>query len=420
MYIPRHLHHMLTKLIAQFPAVMVTGARQVGKSTLLQHTAREQEERYDYVTFDDPIRLEQAQDDPMLFMMNHSGRLVLDEVQYAPKLFSVLKLHIDEKKQNGLFLLSGSQAFSLMEHVNESLAGRVAVLRLLGLSYREIRGVEFFEGFVPTEAYLKAYEFAIDRQEQTTDDKSSPDTLWQMIHKGQMPRLYEQETHWEVYYASYVSTYLQRDVRHIANIRDLNDFTRFMTAVAARSGELLNYNNIAQEVGVSVDTIKRWIAILETSGIVYLLKPYHHNHLKRAIKTPKIYMLDTGLMAYLTKWLTPEVLQHGAKNGQFFESFVVAEILKSFYNQGAEPPVYFYRDTNQKEIDIIIEQDGIIYPVEIKMTAKPTKKHATHFNTLKEQLPADEIGIGTGVIINQYPNKLWLDKELVALPVGYL
>lgn len=160
-----------------------------------------------------------------------------------------------------------------MEHVNESLARRVAVLRLLDLSYHEIRGVEFFEGFVPTEAYLKAYESAIDRQKQTTDDKSSPDMLWQMIHKGQMPRLYEQETHWEVYYASYVSTYLQRDVRHIANIRDLNDFARFMTAVAARSGELLNYNNIAQEVGVSVNTIKRWIAILETSGIVYLLKP---------------------------------------------------------------------------------------------------------------------------------------------------
>ncbi|MFB6348520.1 ATP-binding protein [Moraxella sp. ZJ142] len=416
MYIPRHLHYILTKLIAQFPAVMVTGARQVGKSTLLQHTASQQDEKYDYVTFDDPMRLDQAQNDPMLFMMNHAGRLVLDEVQYAPKLFSVLKLHIDQKKQNGLFLLSGSQAFSLMTHVNESLAGRVAVLRLLGLSYREIRGVEFFDGFVPTQDYLKAYESAMAMQ----DGQGRQDTLWQMIHKGQMPRLYEQETHWEIYYASYVSTYLQRDVRHIANIRDLNDFTRFMVAVAARSGELLNYNNIAQEVGVSVDTVKRWITILETSGIVYLLKPYHHNHLKRAIKTPKIYMLDTGLMAYLTKWLTPEVLQHGAKNGQFFESFVVAEILKSFYNQGIEPPVYFYRDTNQKEIDVIIEEDGVVYPVEIKMTAKPTKKHAAHFNTLKEQLPDNEISVGTGVIINQYPDRLWLDKDLVALPVWYL
>lgn len=413
MYIPRHLHHIVSQLIHQFPAVMITGARQVGKSTLLKHIAHQQDNDYDYISFDDPMRLEQAQNDPMLFMMNHTGRLVLDEVQYAPKLFSILKLHIDNQKQNGMFLLSGSQAFHLMQNVNESLAGRVAVLRLLGLSYREIRGVDFFEAFVPTHNYLQAYDAFID-------NKNNPTELWQLIHKGQMPRLYEQDTHWEIYYASYVSTYLQRDVRHIANIKDLGDFTRFMTAVAARSGELLNYNNIAQEVGVSVDTIKRWIVILEASGIVYLLKPYHNNHLKRVVKTPKIYMLDTGLMAYLTKWLTKETLQNGAKNGQFFESFVVGEILKSFYNQGVEPPVYFYRDTNQKEIDIIVEQDGVIYPIEIKMTAKPTKQHARHFKTLKDQLPASEVSVGTGVIINQYPSKLWLDKDLVALPVCYL
>jgi predicted AAA+ superfamily ATPase len=192
-----------------------------------------------------------------------------------------------------------------------------------------------------------------------------------------------------------------------------------MVAIAARSGELLNYSSVAQDVGVSIDTIKRWTGILQTSGIVYLLQPYSNNHLKRAIKTPKIYMLDTGLMAWLTKWLTPETIQQGAKNGQFFESFVVSEIIKSFYNQGMEPPIYFYRDTNQKEIDLLIEYDKTIYPIEIKITANPTKKMAKAFELL-QQLPHNELSIAHGTIINQYPQKLWLAENLVALPITYL
>lgn len=414
MFIIRHLETILTTLIRQFPAVMVTGARQVGKSTLLKHLAIGSNRDYQYITFDDPLELAQVQDEPRLFMLNHAGNLILDEVQYVPALFPVLKLTIDEAQRNGQFLLSGSQAFSLMERVNESLAGRVAVLRLLGLSLREILGIAFYQPFVPTTDYLTK------RERYITAIETSGKTLWQLIHQGQMPRLYEQETHWEVYYASYVSTYLERDVRQIANIRDLTDFTRFMTAVASRSGELLNYSNIAQEVGVTVDTAKRWVAILQASGIVYLLQPYHHNHLKRAIKTPKIYMLDTGLMAYLTKWLTADTLQRGAKSGQFLETFVVSELLKSFYYQGIEPLMYFYRDTNQREIDVIIEQDGVVYPLEIKSTANPDKKHGAVFKTLKEQLPDSEVTVGTGVIINQYPKKMWLAEDLVALPITYI
>lgn len=234
-----------------------------------------------------------------------------------------------------------------------------------------------------------------------------------------MPRLYEQTVNWDIYYASYVSTYIERDVRQLTQISSISDFTRFMVAIAARSGELLNYSSVAQDVGVSVDTIKRWTGILQTSGIVYLLQPYSNNHLKRAIKTPKIYMLDTGLMAWLTKWLTPETIQQGAKNGQFFESFVVSEIIKSFYNQGMEPPIYFYRDTNQKEIDLLIEFDKTIYPIEIKITANPTKKMAKAFELL-QQLPLNELSIAHGTIINQYPQKLWLAENLVALPIAYL
>lgn len=402
----RQIQPLLRSLIKQFPSVLVTGPRQVGKSTLLKQLGEE----YQYVTLDDPILLAQARNDPSLFMLNHQGKLILDEVQYAPELFSSLKLEIDKQKISGLYLLSGSQAFHLMQNVTESLAGRIAVLKLQGFSLREIQQLDFYSPFIPTKNYIIERE----KQQQTVEN------IWQIIHQGYMPRLYEQETNWEIYYASYVSTYIERDVRALSNVSDVTDFTRFMVAIAARSGELLNYSNVAQEVGVSVDTIKRWTTILETSGIIYLLKPYSHNHLKRAIKTPKVYMLDTGLMAWLTKWLTPETISQGAKSGQFFETFVVSEIIKSFYNNGIEPPIYFYRDTNQKEIDLLIEYDRTLYPIEIKTSASPDKKMAKAFSILKDNLPQEEIRIATGVIINQYPKRMWLAEDLVALPVSMI
>ncbi|WP_419843430.1 ATP-binding protein [Actinobacillus pleuropneumoniae] len=402
----RQMKPLIEALIKQFPAVLVTGPRQVGKSTLLQHIS----EDYQYVTFDDPMLLSMTKNDPSLFMLNYSGKLILDEVQYVPELFSSLKLAMDKQKTSGLYLLSGSQAFHLMQNVTESLAGRVAVLKLQGFSLREIQQLDFSLPFIPNQDYLSAREKVAQ----------SIENIWTIIHQGYMPRLYEQETNWEIYYASYVSTYIERDVRSLTNVSSITDFTRFMVAIAARSGELLNYSNVAQEVSVSVDTIKRWTAILETSGIIYLLKPYSNNHLKRAIKTPKVYMLDTGLMAWLTKWLTPETISQGAKSGQFFETFVVSEIIKSFYNKGIEPPIYFYRDTNQKEIDLLIEYDRTLYPVEIKTSASPDKKMVKSFGILKDNLPESEIKIGTGVIINQYPQRLWLAEDLIALPVWYI
>lgn len=402
--ISRQMQSLLTRLVNQFPAVLVTGARQVGKSTLLQHIGQD----YQYITFDDPILLEQAKQESRLFFLNHSGKLILDEVQYAPEIFSLLKLEIDKKQQNGLFLLSGSQVFELMQNVSETLAGRIAILKLQGLSLREILGVGFNQPFVPNRDYLLARE----------QELKQPENIWQLIHKGDMPRLYAQETDWEIYYRSYVATYIERDVRQLTNIASTTDFTRFMVSIASRSGELLNYSNIAQEVGVSNETIKRWVAILQTSGIIYLLQPYHNNHLKRAIKTPKVYFLDTGLMAFLTKWLTPETISSGAKSGQFLETFVISQVIKSFNNQGIEPPIYFYRDTNQKEIDLIIEYDRTLYPVEIKVTANPNKKMAKSFDLLSPLSP--EWKLGQGVIINQYPTKLYLSENLVALPLSYL
>ena len=406
---PRHLNQTLQRIAAQFPAVLVTGPRQVGKSTLLQDFGKAD---YRYVSFDDPLQLNLAKQDGTLFFLNHSGRLVLDEVQYAPELFPLLKLHIDREKKNGQYLLSGSQAFELMKNVNESLAGRIAVLKLQGLSLREITQNAFYRPFVPDAGYLA------ERQRNLPDWQGLD--LWMLIHRGYMPRLYEQPTDWQVYYASYVATYIERDVRQLIALNNPNDFTTFMVAVASRSGELLNYSNIANEVGVSVDTVKRWLAVLQTSGIVYLLQPYSSNRLKRAVKTPKLYFSDTGLMAYLTRWLTPETLQAGAKSGQFFETFAVGEIVKSFYNAGMEPPLYYYRDSNQKEIDLIIEYDRTLYPVEIKQTASPNKKMAAAFKLLREAVPASEMTVAAGVIVNQYPDQLWLDQNLLALPVNWL
>lgn len=404
MYISRQIQPLVSRLLKQFPAVLVTGARQVGKSTLLKHIAKD----YAYLTFDDPLLLEQAKQEPRLFFLNRSGDVILDEVQYAPELFPLLKLEIDKQQKNGMFLLSGSQAFELMQNVSETLAGRIAILKLQGLSLREILNIKFSPPFIPHRDYLSSREKTL----------KSPENIWQIIHKGDMPRLYQQETDWEIYYSSYVSTYIERDVRQLTNIANSTDFTRFMVALASRSGELLNYSNVAQEVGVSNETIKRWTTILQTSGIIYLLQPYSNNHLKRAIKTPKVYFLNTGLMAYLTRWLTPETIAQGAKSGQFFESFVVSEIIKSFTNNGIEPPLYFYRDTNQKEIDLIIEYDRTIYPIEIKTTASPNKKMAKSFELLNSL--SKEFALGQGVIINQYPNKHYLAENLVALPVGYL
>ncbi|MGR3808303.1 ATP-binding protein [Pasteurella testudinis] len=407
MYFYRHLQTLLSKLIVQFPAILVTGPRQVGKSTLLQHIGEE----YRYITFDNPASLDLAQNEPTLFFLNYDGKLILDEVQYAPELFSSLKWEIDKRQENGVFLLSGSQAFQLMQNISETLAGRIAILKLQGFSLREIHQVDFNRTFIPNQTYLH------DREKQLHAYPS----VWQTIHKGYMPRLYQQEIEWEIYYSSYVATYIERDVQQLTNVGNRGDFMRFMVAIAARSGELLNYSNVAQDVGVSVDTVKRWLTILQTSGIVYLLQPYSHNHLKRAIKTPKVFMLDTGLMAWLTKWLTVEALQNGAKSGQFFETFVVSEIIKSFYNQGTiEPLLYYYRDTNQKEIDLIIADGQTLYPVEIKSTASPNKRMAKNIELFRNYFANSEITVAHGTIINQYPEKLWLSTDLVAVPINYI
>lgn len=415
-WINRTITDHLVKTINTFSAVLITGPRQVGKSSLLQKVRG----NFEYITLDDPLLLQQAKEDPELFLMNHPGELILDEIQYAPELFPYLKTRIDKMRfaalkdsrpEKCLFLLSGSQSYHTMENVSESLAGRLAILPLQGISCRERKNVSCTLPFVPDDEYLSS------RGKEPRDMAD----LWSMIHQGYMPGLIASNQAWETFYSSYVATYIERDVNQLTKVAEKGDFVRFMAAVAARSSELLNYDSISRDVGVSSATVKRWIQILETSGIILQIYPYHNNHLKRMIKTPKIFFMDTGLMAYLTRWITPETIQHGAKAGQFFETWVVSEIVKSFLNAGKSVrDLYYYRDVDQKEIDLVLEIGRTVYPIEIKMTAKPNKSMARAFRLLEPITKAGDMQLGDGAIINQYPELMFLEAGIRSIPVGYL
>jgi hypothetical protein len=415
-WISRTITDHLVSTIKSYPAVLITGPRQVGKSSLLQMVV----ENFEYISFDNPLILKQAKEDPELFFMNHSQKLILDEIQYAPELFPYLKMKIDEMRMEGLknnqpeqclFLMSGSQAYHLMQNVSESLAGRLAILPLQGISFRELKNVTCALPFVPNDEYLLVRK----NESLNTED------LWEMIHRGYMPGHIVSQDDWETFYSSYVTTYIERDVNQLVKVSDKGDFVRFMAALAARSGELLNYDGLARDAGVSSTTIRRWIHVLESSGIIMLLYPYHNNHLKRMIKTPKIFFMDTGLMAWLTRWITPETIQFGAKAGQFFETWVVAEIVKSFLNAGKSTrDIYFYRDADQREIDLVLEIGRTVYPIEIKMTAKPNKNMAQAFQLLEPITESGDLQLGDGAVINQYPDLMFLKEGVRAIPVGYL
>lgn len=334
---------------------------------------------------------------------------MLDEIQYVPGIFPYLKMSIDKDRKDGDYLITGSQAFVLMKNVSESLAGRVAILELQGVSLREANNCDFDMPFIPTDDYIS------NRSNKLT----SYENIWRSIHRGYMPELvYNPEKDWEVFYSSYVQTYIERDVRQLTQVADETHFLKFMIAIAARSGELINYDSVARDVGVSNDTIKRWLSILQTSRIIYLLEPYHNNQLKRSIKTPKVYFLDTGLLAYLTRWPTPETLANGAKAGNVFETFVISEIIKSYINAGKiNLPLYFYRDRDGREIDLVIESADTLYPIEIKMTASPNISMAKNFSAL-DDVPDKKRG--TGVILCQYDRRHMLSEQVVALPIEYV
>ena len=404
MYIQRHMEAIITDCIKQFPIILVTGPRQVGKTTLLQYICNE----FEYITFDDPIILKEAIEETNLFLKNNEPPLLIDEVQYAPQIFRYLKMYVDKNKIKGSFALTGSQAFELMKGVSETLAGRMAIIELKGLSLREIYNIPFSQPFIPNETYIS------ERKKQLVKYYR----LWETIHRGSMPELQDTSINWERYYSSYLKTYLEKDVRQIINISNELKFIKFLTALAVRCGELLNINAIANEVETSSDTIKRWLSILQTSGIIHLLEPYSNNVLKRVVKTPKLYFYDSGLVCYLARWTSAETARTGAQAGNIFENFIVSEILKSHLNAGKTiSSVYFYRDRDQKEIDIVIEEDGKLYPIEIKMTANPNKTMGKHFSAL-DNIPNKLRQ--TGIILCQYDKKTYLAEDILSLPIDYI
>ncbi|MGB1257715.1 MAG: ATP-binding protein, partial [Thiolinea sp.] len=345
---------------------MLTGARQVGKTTLFESCVPE---GYRYVTLDDPELAFLAKDDPALFFQRYPPPLIIDEVQYAPELFRAIKLIVDRDKKTGQFWLTGSQKFHLMRGVTESLAGRVAVLELTGLSYGEIsQRATQTPPFLPGKAWLE--------QARKRDEKPLLLAgLYRLIWRGSYPRIVtDVETSRDLFYNAYIQTYLQRDVRDLTRVGDERAFLQFLRAVAARTSQLVNYADLARDVGVDQKTVKSWLSILEVSGIIYLLQPWHSNLSKRLLKTPKLYFMDTGLCAYLTQWSSPDTLEAGALNGAILENWMLMEILKSYWHNGLQPSAWFYRDKEQREIDLLLERDGKLHPVEFKKTASPNVK----------------------------------------------
>lgn len=418
--IKRHIEPVVARRARNSKAILLTGPRQVGKSTLFKHLFSD----VNQVTFDDDLLLAQAAEDVGLFLLNNPCPLMIDEVQKCPSIFNRLKIVLDNTDKLSNFYLTGSQKLQLMENISDSLAGRISIVELDGLSLREINEVDFNQHFVPSAEYLNEREKYL---------KKYAADIWETIYRGSFPELYvNPEREWIDYYQSYVKTYLERDVNRLVKAKNHFTFVRFMTAVAARTGQVINYANIASELDVSEVTVKEWVSILEKSGIIYILKPYTASVLKRAVKTPKLYFRDTGLCCYLTRWLTPETLKNGAMAGAMFETFVINEILKSYSNEGLEYDfdVYYYNGKDKKkktetgkvievegEIDLIIQENGILYPIEIKMSTMPKASMASEFDVL-DGIPDKKRGMGT--IICLLDRKLYLRENLVALPLEYL
>lgn len=403
-YIKRAAEEVIKKQEKMLKTILVTGARQVGKTTMLKNVKPD----INYITLDDMLLNQSAKEEPNLFFKSNKPPIIIDEIQYAPELLRNIKMIVDDSEERARFYLTGSQKFNLMKDVSESLAGRIGIINLLGLSLREIKGINFNKPFIPTEEYLKL------REKCNVD--VSYDEIWEIIQKGSMPALYQEESDAEMFYAMYVRTYIERDVRKLTQVGDEMAFLKFMTALASRIGQLLNLESISNEIGVSVPTATRWLSILQTSNIIYILEPYYNNIMKRAVKTPKVYFLDTGLAAYLTKWKNKDVLESGTMAGNFFENYVIVEVIKSYYNSGElRPPVYFYRDKEKREIDLIIEENGKLHPIEIKKSANPSKDMIKNFKVLEKVKE-----VGEGAVICMYDNAIDLDEKNKAIPYSLL
>ena len=402
-YISRSLEKVVAQVTEEYPVVLVTGPRQVGKTTMLQKLMEGTDRSY--VSLDDLNERSLAKTDPEMFLQLHKPPVLIDEVQYAPELFTYIKIHVDKTHKPGDFWLTGSQVFKLMQGVQESLAGRVAVLSMTSLSQAEIDG-----------AAAAPFAVELDVLSARKIGRTPKDTpaIFERIFNGSMPAIVSgQTTNRQIFYSSYLSTYIERDVRELSNSIDSLKFLRFMTAVAARCSGMLNVAEIALDADISQAQAKAWLRILETLGIIFYLHPYSNNLLKRLVKTPKLYFYDTGLVSYLTKWSSAEVLESGAMNGAILENYVVSEVAKSYLNCGVEPYMYYYRDKDMKEIDIVLEHDGILNPIEIKKTANP----GTELTSVFAVLDKGAVSRGNGVILCMKPELSAIDRNNFIVPI---
>lgn len=385
MLINRHINAAFDELKKWMSAVIVTGARQVGKTTFIENAMP----GISMVTFDNKLALKMAKEETEKFIALNPPPVFIDEVQYAPDIFPYIKINVDKSRKKGQYFLTGSQPFSLMENVSESLAGRAGILNMPGLSLREIREETWDKPFLPTTDYLMPRK-----------DVHKPidiNHIWETIWRGSYPELYEKPDYpWAIFYDNYLKTYIERDVRELAQVGNELQFIQFMQMMAARTGQVLNLNDVAGAIGISAPTAKKWLSILRTSGIVHLLPPYFNNFGKRIIKSPKLYFADTGLCAYLARWNTPQSLMTGAMSGAYFETFVIGEIMKSYLNSGREAQMYYFRDSNKIEIDLLLFENGTLYPIEIKETSEPKANMIRAFGVI-DTIPSIIRGEG-GVI----------------------
>ena len=401
-YITRELERKFLKLNDFFKVILVTGARQVGKTTMLKHLS---ESSRTYVTMDNAMARELAQNDPVLFFQTYKPPILIDEVQKAPELFEQIKIICDDSDENGLIWLTGSQQYRTMEKVRESLAGRIGILDLYSLSEKEKAGLVF-----DTEL-----DFSFDslRVRQSRLPKNDVVRVFNHIWEGGMPQVQgvDDELRQE-YFNSYVDTYLMRDATEAGGITDAVRFRKFLVGCAALVSEQVNYTTLAEAADISQSTAKEWLKLLVGLHIVYLLPPYSNNALKRLSKTPKLYFCDTGLCAYLSMWLTPDTLRNGASSGHYYENYVVMELVKNYAYSKSKANITYFRDSNAKEIDVFVEENDVIHPLEIKKSASPDRREVKKYAVLDKA----SLKRGNGGIICMCEEPIPIDADNCFIP----
>ena len=408
MYISRHLEAQILNASRYYPVVMVCGQRQVGKSTMLNHIC-EPERRY--VTLDDGNARRLASTDPALFFETYGYPLLIDEFQRVPSILLEMKKIVDEKAlkgedNHGMFWLTGSQKFKMMQNVSESLAGRIAIFDMASLSAAEIE---------ERPAALFRPELSSIRERLKNSRKKTVHDIYRDIFRGGMPKLCTTDLDRDRFYMDYINTYIERDIKDLAQVGKLNEFYDFLVYMAARTGQELKYDEIASTIGVSAPTAKSWVSILERSGVIFILRPYFSNITKRLVKTPKVYFMDTGLAAYLCRWPNAETLENGAMDGAFFETYVVTEIVKSYYNVGKPADLFYYRDIDKKEIDLLIVEGDKMYPIEIKKSKEPARPDK-NFSALQQF----KMDIQPGIILCMSDELIPYNRESWYCPVSVL